>query len=305
MEKILDSDKNPEFLTFEAENKIQNGPFIYVIGGRERGITLSTIQRYSLSEKTWQPCIPLNEPRGSLAAVAMVNKIYILGGGGCNCNLSTCEVLDINTNKWNSIADLSVPRHGLTATINNSKIFAIGGWIAGTISANIVESYDMESNKWTTHSSLITPRRLHGIANFNDYIFIFGGSTAEESEIDSVECYNVLEDQWTEVRSLPVPARPIALTIGNYIYLLLSARYVLIYDPKEDRYDKAKNGKLPLAEWYGFSAEVYENKCYVFGGTTKGKLTKEVYSYDVVEFKWEKVCLMPSVRRRSSIVFVK
>ena len=289
--------------TSETDN--YNGPFIYIIGGRERGITLSSITSYSLSQNTWQSDTPLNEPRGSLAAVAINYHIYILGGGGCNCNLSTCEVLDIKTKIWKPIANLSVPRHGLTATLNRGKIFAIGGWIAGTISANIVESYDIEYDKWTTHSSLINPRRLHGIASFGNFIYIFGGSTAEESEIDSVECYNVLEDLWTEVKSLPVPARPVALTIGIYIYLILSAKYVLIYDPKEDKYEKAKNGKLPLVEWYGFSAEVYNNKFYVFGGTTKGKLTKDVYSFDVVECIWEKICTMPNVGRRSSVVLVQ
>jgi hypothetical protein len=227
-----------------------------------------------------------------------------MGGGGINSNLASCEILDLTTNKYTPIADLNTPRHGLTAIINNNKIYCIGGWIAGTISASITESYDEEKNLWVLHAPLPTPRRLHGIANYKNFIFIFGGSTADESEIDSVECYDTIDDEWNEVKKLPVPARPIALTINNLIYILLSARYLITYDPDFDSYRKVENGILPLPEWYGFTAEFFENKIYVFGGTTKGKLTKEVYSFEINELKWEKVCIMPSVRRRSSVVLI-
>jgi N-acetylneuraminic acid mutarotase len=280
------------------------GPFIYNIGGRERGITLSSIDRFCLTKKIWEPCISLNEARGSLAAVAFKNKIYILGGGGINSNLSSCEVLDIKSNKWESIAPLNIKRHALSAIINNSKIYVIGGWIAGTISANIVESYDYVNNTWNLHSPLLTARRLHGIANFKERIYVFGGSTSKESEIKSVEFYDTLEEKWVEVKPMPAAARPVALNIGDFIYLILSARYILKYDPVLDNYEKIYNGNLPLVEWYGFSAEVYENKIYIFGGTTKGRLTKEVYLFDIVELKWEKVCDMPGVKRRSAVVFV-
>jgi N-acetylneuraminic acid mutarotase len=277
--------------------------YFYIIGGRERGITLSTVERYSLFENKWESLPSLNEPRGSLAAAYMNNKIYIMGGGGCNCNLNTCEALDINNNTWKSVASLSVARHALTSTINN-KLFVIGGWIAGTISAPICESYDADKDKWTTHSQLNIPRRLHGVASHKEYIYVFGGSTAESSEISSVECYNTLTDEWCEVQNMPSVARPVALTIGEYIYLILGGRYILKYSPGRDEYENVENGKLPLFEWYGFSAEEYEGKIYIFGGTTKGKLTKSVYSFDTNIYIWEEVCKMKTVRRRSSIVKV-
>jgi N-acetylneuraminic acid mutarotase len=303
MEKLekIEDDKNQD----QSNNSTSIKPIIFIIGGRERGITLSTIDKYYLTSNKWETSIPLSEPRGSLAAIAINDKVYIFGGGGCNCNLASCEVFDINTNKWTPIAPLTVPRHALSAIVCNNKIYSIGGWIAGKLSANIVESYDAENDKWIQHSELITARRLHAIAAYNECIYVFGGSTAVNSEIRSAECYNTLTDEWTEIKELPEANRPAAVTLGDYIYLILSNRYVLKYNPETNAYEFVENGKLPLPEWYGFSSVGYEGKLYVFGGTTKGKLTKDVYCFDTELNSWEKICQMPHVRRRSSAVILK
>ena len=118
------------------------------------------------------------------------NLIFVMGGGGIKCNLSSCEILNVKSNIWEKIDDLIVARHALSAISLNSKIYVVGGWIAGTISANNVESFDIETKIWTQLASIIVPRRLHGITYLGNYLYIFGGQTTY-GVIDDVECYDI------------------------------------------------------------------------------------------------------------------
>ncbi len=291
-------------LTFDSLNIKK--PYIYLIGGRSRGKTLSKIERYSIIENKWEDCINLNDARGSTAACGIAPFIYVMGGGGIKSNLSTCEKLNTSSNKWEKLDDISIARHALSACNSDTCIYLIGGWIAGTISSKNVELFDIEKNAWKQLESLIVPRRLHAVvylANENK-IFIFGGQT-NLGVIDDVECYFINENKWEVKKSLPMAGCTQAVVISGIVYVLIMPKCIFKYDYINDNYEKVENGDYPLEEWYGFSAVAYMDKVFVLGGTSKGRYCDDVFSFDVKKFTWEKLQNMRFARRRSSAVFIE
>jgi len=296
-------------------NSHLSDPYIYIVGGRDRGKTLAKIERYSIIKNTWEKCGQFSENRGSLGLVSINKYLIIIGGGGLHSNLSTCEVYDTIENKISfniKIPDISKPRHALNCVIIDNQIFSIGGWIAGTISANIVESYKIDLDKeisntkqeWTQHSELINARRLHGTTVFEDYIYVFGGST-EKGDMDSVERYNIKTDKWEERKKLPFKARTQAVTIGNYIYVMIMPRCIMRYDPAKDLYSKVENGDFPLMEWYSFCAVAFKEYIYILSGSTKDGLSNQVFSFNTLTFKWDKKTEMLKGRRRSAAILLE
>lgn len=54
--------------------------WIYVVGGRLRGRTLSAVHRYSIQEDRWESnCPPMLENRGSHGALCLNGRIYAIG----------------------------------------------------------------------------------------------------------------------------------------------------------------------------------------------------------------------------------
>ena len=69
-------------------------PYVYVLGGRNRGLTVGVVERYDVLENRWERAPTLVEPRGSHGACAVNSTIYVVSGGGIKSNLSSMETLD-------------------------------------------------------------------------------------------------------------------------------------------------------------------------------------------------------------------
>ncbi len=62
----------------DAEQQEQR-KFIYVVGGRLRGRTLSSVYRYSLTDMNWNASIPMRENRGSHGSIFLRGVLYAVG----------------------------------------------------------------------------------------------------------------------------------------------------------------------------------------------------------------------------------
>jgi hypothetical protein len=98
--------------------------FVYVVGGRLRGRTLTGVHKYSVKNNAWELCQPMLENRGSHGAVFLNGILYAIGGGGLHSNLSTCESFD--GVEWTRAPALNVSRHALSVTSIGNLIYAAG-----------------------------------------------------------------------------------------------------------------------------------------------------------------------------------
>jgi hypothetical protein len=312
-------------LLVESEHDISD-KYIYVTGGRCRGRTLGSVERYSLSEKRWEGCPPMMENRGSHGAAAIHDLLYVFGGGGFRSNLATCEMFDSRNQIWKAVAPLKTFRHALVVFsmkvsfdffVNEQKlitvteahrehcapenamnlIFAIGGWYDGSICSGDVEVYDHLTDSWVACTSLNVPRRLLGASPYKNQIYVFGGNCDDGVWFTAaVECYEVSTNVWSKKRDLPSPGPTSAVTVGDYIYVLLHGKKMLRYCPASDTYTSLAN--LPLKEWFCFDVTTFGYLIYVHGGVSQGDSSKAFYSYDVRSDVWEELPQMLFPRRR-------
>jgi hypothetical protein len=151
--------------------------YIYVLGGRIRGKTLGSTERFNVISKKWEICAPMLENRGSHCTVAVGSNIYVFGGGGFTYAVgSNCEMYDSISNKWESISPMKTCRHALSVTAVDNKIYVVGGWENGSKCSHAIECYDIMTNSWTICSPMPTARRLVGVTTFNSNIYAFGGN---------------------------------------------------------------------------------------------------------------------------------
>lgn len=311
--------------------------YIYVTGGRVRGRTLGSVERFSFEKSEWQLCPPLLENRGSHGACAVGDKIFVLGGGGFRSNLATCEVFLTQENRWAPIEAMKTFRHALVIVplssslkskkvpkvfdvvdgadvgptescddeidrISNS-IYAIGGWVDGKYCSADIERYDVETNSWHTCAPMSIPRRLLGAAAFGGKIFVFGGNCDDGVWYTAaVECYDPSTDTWTAKQPLPFPGPASAVSVGRYIFVFLHGKQVVRYCPSSDEYELLS--VLPLPEWFTFDVTSMGPKVYLHGGATKGTWSKAMFSYDTRDDSWTAMPDMLRQRRRCAAAMV-
>ncbi len=90
---------------------------------------------------------PMEFVRGSLAAVALNNKLYAMGGGQPNVNRDSTEVYDAHHNAWLAGPTMNHRRFTTAAALHNNSIFVSGGY-DGTQYLRSVERLDPREGKW-------------------------------------------------------------------------------------------------------------------------------------------------------------
>lgn len=287
----------------EKEDLGQMGVTIYAVGGRNRGITLSSCERLVGGADHWEDVTALTSPRGSHGVGASADgRIFAMGGGGLETNLAVCEVLDTRTGLWTDTAPMSTFRHALACVTIGSHIYAIGGWVNGSVASADCERYDVMADHWLMMAPMPTPRRLLGAAASPEggAIYVFGGSQEDEKAwyLTTAEQYIVSEDRWTTLRPLPAAGACSAATVDEYyVYVFIHGHGVVRYEVATDTY--VSMGKLPLENWYSFDVKsVGKRSIVILGGAQKGKSSRAAFVFDVFEVSWTRLPDMGAGRRR-------
>jgi hypothetical protein len=108
----------------------ENPEECFLIGGKENGIRLDTIELFnSHSDKISQIPTKLPCPRSGCAAVRIGTKAYICGGNDGEKILDEALVFDLETYEIKKLKSMKVPRDELALTVgSDGSIYAIGGF---------------------------------------------------------------------------------------------------------------------------------------------------------------------------------
>lgn len=289
--------------------------YIYVLGGRIRGKTLGTVERFHINKQLWELCPSMIENRGShCAAVLDQNELYAIAGGGFHSNLSSCEMLNLSTNTWKLISTMKSCRHALSSTVLNNKIYVIGGWENGSRCSDIVEVYNKITNEWSLCTPLPTPRRLIGCTSFDHLIYTFGGQVNDPDFInmkgkkkdwvsDVVEVYDTVTNTWRmTLQKMPCAGCVGAVTIDRSIFVFVHGQNAYHYQPETDIYTLLST--LPQPEWYCFDVVAVGSVAYLVGGVSQGNWGRGSFSYHTNTGVWEPLPLMNKCRRRCAAAVV-
>lgn len=95
----------------------------------------------------------MNDVRGSLAAIALDQKLYAMGGGQPAVNRDTTEVYYAERDQWLPGPTMHLRRFTTAAALHNNSIFVSGGY-DGNQYLKSVERLDPREGKWRLVSAL-------------------------------------------------------------------------------------------------------------------------------------------------------
>lgn len=275
--------------------------YIYVMGGRHRGKTLGSVERYCINTNMWEKSSAMTDNRGSHGAGSFEDKLFVFGGGGFKSNLSSCEYLC--NNEWKLIAPMNIERHALSVASIGDVFYALGGWIDGKECSAVLESYNSKINTWSILNKMNHARKLHGVTSYDNKIYVFGGCCdPPEWYTDTAECYDPITDTWMYLPSLPHSGGASAVSVAPYIYIFQHGKYVYRYNPITQIYMQVST--LPLPDWHCFDTVTLGRHVYIIGGATNGEWSNAAFRYDVVENSFERLSDMNQPRRRCAAALV-
>lgn len=123
---------------------------------------------YDPLSRTWSDLPALPEPRSSLDATVLGDRLYVVGGwslaGPLAPWLETAWVMDLSAVKptWERLPPPPTVRRGLAVAAAGGKVWAVGGMTSGGELCDRVEVYDPAAGSWSTGPKL--PCRGFGIA---------------------------------------------------------------------------------------------------------------------------------------------
>ena len=189
--------------------------------------SLSSVERFNFSNKTWTPLAELKTARASHAAVVFENQILVFGGItrlNSPDPINSIEVLDLNDNPptWCEFAvTLPVKVAGHKCVVYGNRLLIIGGRtekldILNTIyELLLVPPY---SCKLLCHMK--KKRAFHGVELFDDKVLIAGGVDTEAD----VEIFHITRNECVEMPPLLYPRALMATVRRDDSMLLIGGR---------------------------------------------------------------------------------
>merc|ERR1719215_2323442 len=167
--------------------------YIYVFGGinDDNPNGLSSAERYSIDNNTWEELADMPEERDRHCAVSTTgSEIYIVGGDTCSV-----DVFDTASLSWKNptyLRDMpEVRRDAAAVVLKNKYLVVIGGYNNyGAVTASCL-IYDIWCNRWSTtpvSMDMIEARYRHTVAVLDGKIVVAGGQDRDRNVLTSVEC---------------------------------------------------------------------------------------------------------------------
>ena len=134
---------NPDTDTWESVQPIPGyrtehagatwGHFLFVSGGLQKDIVLSSMCYYNPETDVWEHKAPMLTPRAGHVMLVMGQSLYVCGGWlkdsetGNRILIDTIDVYDIKTDQWKVLTYIPIPRYQGGTVGVDTTIYFIGG----------------------------------------------------------------------------------------------------------------------------------------------------------------------------------
>jgi N-acetylneuraminic acid mutarotase len=215
---------------FGVESVVWNDE-IYVIGGRDGNMVLSTVEKYNSATDTWTTLRSMPTGRWFPMIEVVDGKIFVIGGisgtGDNRKTLATVEVYSIKDDTWSSLPDAPFSRQNGASAVMGESIFIISGRSGtgeGPSTDPTVNKFDTASGQWTKISSLPEGRTGARGATVSRGMIVVAGGAAMDKLLPGVLVYSPKSDRWEQKFTLNVPRTGnCCVAIGNTLYILSGA----------------------------------------------------------------------------------
>jgi len=178
---------------------------LYVIGGCAIGCgsspasTLSVVEAYDPTTKTWTTKAPLPVPTYGMSAITRDGIIYGIGGVvGTGTQVSTVYRYDPSTDVWTQVSSMNGPRNTPALGHVDNTIVVSGGF---PFADN--EGYSVSGDKWRTLTTDPTYRSAPCSTGINGQLYVAGGSGDGNAILNLVEAYDLKMNSWATLAPMP------------------------------------------------------------------------------------------------------
>lgn len=274
---------------------------IYTAGGYNRH-SLSYLEAFNPSDRSWIRLADLEVPRSGLAGCVVGGLFYAVGGRNNNpdgnTDSSSLDCYNPMNNQWSPCASMSVPRNRIGVGVIDRMIYAVGG-SHGCIHHNSVERYDPEKDEWSLVAPMLTQRIGVGVAVVNRLLYAVGGFDGT-NRLSSMECYCPETNEWKPLASMnTVRSGAGVCAINNHVFAMggydgtEQLTSVEKYDVETDQWTFVSP---MLHRRSALGVTVYQGIIYVLGGYDGNTFLDSVEYYDPATDTWVEVTHMTSGR---------
>ncbi|KAG0469964.1 hypothetical protein HPP92_016055 [Vanilla planifolia] len=176
-----------------------------LVFGRE--LSGFAIWMYSLVQRGWSRCPPMNLPRCLFGSSSSGEIAIVAGGSDKNGHVLKCaEMYNSELGRWEALPDMNLPRKMCSGFFMDGKFYVIGGISSHTSSLACGEEFDLKARTWRRIQNMYPGgnRATHQspplVAVVNNQLYAADQSTNE------VKRYNKVNNTWNVVKQLPVRA---------------------------------------------------------------------------------------------------
>ena len=258
---------------------------IYVMGGRNNGSTVKTVDEYDIKTKTWTRKADMPTARYSFSAIALNGKIYVVGGADDSGLLNVFEEYDPENDIWVRKKDFTLKASSPGVTTACGKIYVVVGEY-GSIPWDYspILEYNPDTDIWKSLGEMKTNRSDFAIASANDKIYTFGGYSYWGRE-DVAEEFDPKTNTWTSLPFSCYRRNAKAVGINGKIYLMGGDDFGNVSSTVEE-FDPAtktlRNIEYMTQPRYPENAVAVDNKIYIISGEYgNSSLFNSIESYTV------------------------
>ncbi|KAL1508746.1 hypothetical protein AB1Y20_004841 [Prymnesium parvum] len=278
---------------------------IYALGGLDRATnSLSSVERYSVTDNRWVPSPPLTVARSHSGVVTMDSlhscTIYVLGGHASGQSLSSVECFNPSGERWEAGVSMPAPRYAFGAAVVEGLIYVIGGRRGEEILKS-VERFDPGTGEWESMPGMSYAREGCGVAVLDEAIYVMGGFDGV-THLNSVERFSIKDDCWEVLPPMNSGRMGCgAAAVGGGVYVMGGYSEI---DVQESRI--ARMGSVNSVERYDVGRGVWDlvapmttprmgcgvvacddDALYVVGGRSSGEVLESVERYDLKSSTWQ------------------
>lgn len=255
---------------------------IYVGNGyQDKGGDAKYIEKYNITDNKWSIVNSTLLTKKFANSETYDNKIYIFNGWG-NSHL---EIVDLATS---TITKGTVNRSytgNAGSAIYNGKIYVFGGsGLSGaksTVFSDKFQYYDIASNTWNPLPDMPTARETKGKI-VNDKLYVIGGFNGTPSRLINV--YDLKTNLWINQYTMPSGIYGHSLAVsGTKIFIVGGVNnqsFLAYFDTTTNTLHQLSSNMIPRRH---ATAEVYNNKLYIIGGSTTSLTSSAIKSIQVAD----------------------
>eukprot|EP01080_Neovahlkampfia_damariscottae_P005215 gene5215-8827_t len=284
---------------------------IYIIGGdNKNSLKMNDVQEYDTETNKFKlkKGYQLDDQRTGHTCVVYDDHFYIFGGKKGTKYVSDLNIFDIKNQKWSkNVPNIKLKARAThTACVIGGKMYVYGGVALGSSSFKYLSDliiFDFKTQSWEDSSKITgvfpSGRAAHTAISHNDIMYLFGGRD-EHIFYNDMYSLSVSNSTWTKICSLNNPPPPRAGHTMNIIdgkTLLVWGgtdgqnfkQTILLFQLQDTTWREAyMSGSIPEGRFW-HTAELVDDKIYIFGGANASSLFNDLYTLDVSPLKQNEI----------------